>query len=79
MGIGSLPVFACEECILHFSDNAAAVLHAAASVGIERKQTTEQVIESYYRVLHADHRERRTRTGVVGTDPSPNQEKAQSE
>lgn len=43
---------ACEACVEHLTANWEAMMHAAASVGIEQGLTTEQAIRAYYRDFH---------------------------
>lgn len=45
----------CSECSAYWSANASAVIHAAASVGIERGLTTNQSIDAYFRERHKAH------------------------
>lgn len=45
----------CPDCSAYWATNADAVMHAAASVGIEHGLTTNQSIDAYFRERHEAH------------------------
>ena len=49
------PWWECEDCAAHFKANRDGVIHAAASVGIERGLTSNQALDAYYKERHEQH------------------------
>jgi hypothetical protein len=45
----------CPMCAAYYDANRSAVIHAAASVGIERGLTTNQALALYMKERHARH------------------------
>jgi len=55
----------CAECEAYLSENRDALLHAAASVGIEHGLSTIQALRSYFRDFHATGHKPVTRPPVA--------------
>lgn len=45
----------CPECVDYYVENAGAIMHAAASAGIERGLTTNAAIDAYFTERHTGH------------------------
>lgn len=45
----------CVQCRLYFEENAHLLVHACASVGIERGKSTRQMFAEHMAALHREH------------------------